>query len=81
VLFRSYTILCNCASNAINVYLPAAITCTDRIYNIKKTDASSNYVNIIPYGSQSIDTSTSVVVTKQGSVYTVQSDGSNWQII
>jgi len=75
------TILCNCSSGAITANLPTAVGITGRIYNIKKTDSSTNAVTVTPAGAETIDASASVTISFQNETWTVQSDGTNWVLI
>lgn len=52
-----------------------------KIYHIKKVDASANTVTIDGYSTQTIDGSTTNVITTQYDSITIVSDGSNWHII
>jgi hypothetical protein len=72
-----HTIFCDCTSNVITVNLPAAASCTGRLYRIKKVDASANQVTIDPNGSETIDAVATLSFNGYLS-YVVQSDGSNW---
>jgi hypothetical protein len=76
-----YTVLCNATSAGFTVTLPTSVGITGRIYNIKKTDSSTNTVTIATTSSQTIDSSTNRVISTQYETITVQSDGSNWYII
>jgi len=76
-----YTILCDCSSGAITINLPAANTCSGKIYNIKKIDSSVNTVTIDGDGSETIDDELTQTIVNQNTILTLQSDGSNWSII
>lgn len=61
--------------------LPAASTCTRRIYVILKIDASANTVTIDGNSSETISGSTTKVINTQWSGYMIQSTGSAWVVI
>jgi hypothetical protein len=48
---------------------------------VKKTDSSSNAVNILRAGSDTIDGATSVALLHQNESVTLVSDNSNWFIV
>lgn len=81
VLSTDYTVLGNAAGNVINVTLPAASAVSGRILNFKKTDSSANAVNVNRAGADLIDGQTSVPLTVQYQSVTIQSDGTNWNIL
>lgn len=76
-----HTILGNATSAAFTVTLPAAGTCTQVTLVIKKTDASANAVTVDGSGSETIDGALTYALSTQYQFVTVQSDGSNWQIV
>ncbi len=77
-----HTILADATTGSFDIDLPAAAANTNRIYTIKKVDATVNSVAIDPNGSESIDgTSTSVSLTTQNSGRVIQSSGTGWVII
>jgi len=47
-------------------YLPDGPANPDKDYHFVKTDASGNTVTILPYGTQSVMATTSLVLTAQG---------------
>lgn len=61
--------------------LPAASTCTRRIYVILKIDASANTVTIDGNGGETISGAATQVITTQWKGYMIQSTGSAWVII
>jgi hypothetical protein len=75
------TIICDCTSGNITVNLPAAADVSKIIYEIKKIDSSANTVTIDGDGSETIDDSTTKVISSQYDAITVQSDGSEWWIL
>lgn len=68
-------------TTSYTVTLPTAVGIAGRMYQIKKTSASSYTVTIATTSSQTIDGSSSLVVTTQYQSYTLVSDGSNWLIL
>lgn len=74
-------IYANANGGGFSVTLPDATTVTNKVFYIKKTDTSGNTVTIATTSSQTIDGSTTVLLSTPYSVRTVISDGSNWQIL
>jgi hypothetical protein len=74
------TALVDASLGPVSIVLPDATT-TYNIYNIKKTDNTSNSVTINTYSSQTIDGSTSAVIQVQYVCVSVVSDGTKWHII
>jgi len=74
------TALVDATNGAVSIILPDA-TATYNIYNIKKTDISTNTVTINTTSSQKIDDSISVVIQVQYTCVSVVSDGTKWHII
>lgn len=70
----AHTYRCDATSGAITVTLPAANTCTNRIYNINKKDSSSNIVTVT-------DGTFTAVIYITGNTVSPQSDGTEWFII
>lgn len=75
------TILCNATSAAFTVTLPTAVGATGQIYTIKKTDSSANAVTVGTTSSQTIDGSTTYLLSTQYNFVVVTSDGANWMRI
>lgn len=76
-----YTVICNATGGAFTITLPTAASHTGRIYYIKKIDSSANAVTVDGDSSETIDDSTTAVLTAQYESITIQSDGSEWWII
>lgn len=74
------TVLVNASGAARTMTLPTAVGNTGQIYTIKKTDSSTNRVNIATTSSQTIDGETSDYLTDQYEFLSVQSDGANWNV-
>lgn len=81
-LTRSHrTVLCNASGAAFTVTLPAAANCKYQIYEIKKIDSTGYDVTIDGNASELIDGSLTKVLYTQNEAITIQSDGTNWNII
>ncbi len=76
VLDRDYSIF---ASGTITISLPTAAGCAGRIYIIKNT--STGAITIDPDGSETIDGSSTKILTTQNETAALQSNGTNWHII
>lgn len=74
-------ILCDATAASFTINLAAASTMTDRIYHIKKTDSSANTITVDPNGTETIDGSSTKILTTQYDCITIVCDGSNWFII
>lgn len=76
-----YTILCDASGGSFTITLPAVASHANRIYNIKKIDSSANAVTVDGNSSETIDDSTTAILTTQYESITIQSDGSEWWIL
>jgi len=74
-------IFANATSGAIDVTLYAATSNGGKTLTIKKTDSSSNTVDIIRAGSETIDGVTTITLIHQNESVTLISDNSNWFIV
>lgn len=74
-----YTVLANAAP--ITITLPAASTCSGRIYVIKKITATAGNITIEASGAETIDGTLNRTLTTQWSKYILQSNGTEWYII
>lgn len=81
VVATDSTLTGDATSGAFNITLLTAVGNTGRIFTIKKTDASGNAVTVATTSSQTIDGSTTYVLSTQYKYVTVQSNGANWIII
>jgi len=81
----NYIVLCNTATGAQALTLPAASTMTGRILNIKKVNVENNNVTITVNNivSETIDGNTSMTIDTQYDNITIVSDGTNnrWCIL
>lgn len=76
-----HTILVN-NSGSVTITLPAAATCTGRIYVIKKISAAANDVIVDGAASETIDgNAAGKTLTAQYSSMTIQCNGTTWFII
>ncbi len=75
-----HTIICN-NSGGITITLPAASSATGRIYVIKKVSGLLNNVTIDPNGSETIDGSSTKVLTLLLETAMIQCDGTTWYIL
>ncbi len=78
---NDYTILCNNTSAPITISLPTAVGCTGRIYVIKKISPAGNTVTVDGYLAETIDGSSTYLLTPQYSVVRIQSDGTSWWVL
>ena len=76
-----FAILVDASGGAITITLPTAVGNTGRMYNIKKTDSSTNAVIIDGNGAETIDGDVTKTITDQYVSLTIISDGNNWSII
>jgi hypothetical protein len=81
ILSTDYTVTANATSNVVAITLPLASAQSGRILNVKKTDSSVNAVTVNRSGSDLIDGQTSVSLGTQYQSITIQSDGTNWNIL
>lgn len=68
------TVICNNGGSTITITLPAASTCSRRIYEIKRNNSSTANVTI----SGTIDGASNYVLTQASQSITLFSDGTNW---
>ena len=74
-------LLVNAASAAITINLPAASGNSGLIFYIKKTDATANIVTIDPNSTETIDGSSTYVLSTQNEFIQVACNGRAWFII
>jgi hypothetical protein len=75
-------VLANATAGAITITLPDAIGMPKgRSYTIKRISTNANNVTVATTSSQTIDGSTTYVITNPRETITVISDGTNWQMI
>ena len=65
---------------AIIITLPTAVSNDGQVYNIKKIDASGNYVTVTPAGAETIDGAATKIMSAQWVNLSIISDGVNWLI-
>lgn len=74
-------LLCDATNNLINVYLPSASPYEGRELSVKKTDISSNAVNLIPESNQKIDGENSSSIVGQWTTLKLVAHNSNWYVV
>src|SRR4051812_3797198 len=81
--FDDNTILADASGGALTVTLPSAAGCEGKPLTIRRTNQGTNVVTVSAAGGQTIGTagSTSFRLLGRNALLTVQSDGSNWQIV
>lgn len=75
------TLLCNAASGAITLTLPTAAVKQSYSFLIKKTDSSANAVTVTTTSAQTIDASTTYVLSSQYKYVSVISNELNWIVV
>jgi hypothetical protein len=81
VTTANVVVFANATSGAIDVTTYAATSNGGKTLIIKKTDSSSNTVDIIRSGSETIDGVTTITLSHQNESITLISDNSNWFIV
>tara|TARA_R110002020_G_scaffold87691_3_gene215928 strand:+ start:468 stop:1103 length:636 start_codon:yes stop_codon:yes gene_type:complete len=81
VTSSNVAVFANATSGAIDVTLYAATSNGGKTLTIKKTDSSSNTVDIIRAGGETIDGVTTITLSHQNESITLMSDNSNWFIV
>ena len=78
---RGKTLLANATSANVTINLPSVSTVgnTFKIW-IKKIDNATNYVNIIPFGTDLIDFSSNATLWDYNDFIEVRSDGNRWYL-
>jgi hypothetical protein len=76
-----FTIRVDASGGAVTITLPAAASHTGRLYRIKKVDGSANAVTIDGNAAETIDGAATQSTTTQYASFTIQSNGTNWDII
>lgn len=72
---------CNAVNLAFTVSLPDATNSRNVNLIFKKTDSSENVITIAGINSQTIDGATTKTLSTQYALYSIVSDGNNWNII
>jgi hypothetical protein len=75
------TVFCDATGAAQTANLPAASSMTGQILILKKIDSSANTVTLDPNSTETIDGSSTLVLSNQGDGVAIQSNGSNWYIV
>lgn len=74
-------IFVDASGGAVTVTLPTVADKTNKRYNIKKIDSSANAVTIDGDGSETIDDTTTRILSSQYDAVVIQNDGSEWWIL
>lgn len=75
-------VLGNASGGGFTFTLPAASTCSGKIFRIKRTDNTpANGITIDGNASETIDGATTRKLMTQYESVTIQSDGSNWHVL
>jgi len=75
----SEIVLADATSGNLDISLPTALSNAQVI--VKKTDSSTHTVTIVTPGAETIEGAAELVISAQGTSYTVICDGTNWFII
>jgi hypothetical protein len=73
--------LCNSNSAAFTLTLPSPTGLSGRVFTFKKTDASTNFVTILPNDTEKIDGYDDFVLSIQNEILDLTTDGTNWFIL
>lgn len=71
-------VICN-STSALSINLPAASTCTNRVYRIKNINTGA--VTIDPSSTETIDGALTYIISIQYFSVDIVSDGSNWFVV
>jgi hypothetical protein len=81
VSLSDYTVLCNVTSSNINLKLPSASSSVNRIFNIKKRDATGYVIHVTTTNGDYIDFDITQSISHRGTNLSVHSDGSQYWIL
>lgn len=81
ITLEDHTILVDATSAAVTITLPKAYNAFEYIFNVKKIDSTANTVTIDGDGAETIDDSTTQIITTQYDCVTVQSDKTEYWIL
>lgn len=76
-----HTIRFDATSGNLTCPLPAAAACVGLVLVMKKIDGSANTVTIDANGTETIDGALTLVIASQYTSFTIQSNGTGWDII
>ena len=76
-----YTVRMSTGNSNRTVNLPAASEVFGRIYIVKKVDAGTGTVTIDANSAETIDGASTQIIVTQYNTYTIQSNGTGWDII
>lgn len=77
----NYSVRMSTGSSNRTVNLPATAGCVGRIYVVKKVDAGAGTVTVDGNASETIDGSTTFIISTQYNSVTIQSNGTGWDIL
>jgi hypothetical protein len=81
-LLTDRTILADATAGAWTLSLPAAATCTGKLYTIKRIDATpANALTIDPNGAELIEGVTTIALYMKGETVVIQSTGTAWVVL
>jgi hypothetical protein len=80
-LSHEFTRLVDASGSAVTIDLPAAASCSGRIYVIKKIDNSGNAVTVDANSTENIDGSGTYGLASQWKYVKIQSNGTQWYVI
>jgi hypothetical protein len=80
-LSHEFTRLVDASGSTVTIDLPAAASCSGRIYVIKKIDNSGNAVTVDANSTEVIDGATTYSLASQWKYVKVQSNGTAWYVI
>ena len=72
------TINVDTSGGNVTIALPTAVGISDTVYIIHKTTSDANTVTIDPDGTETVDFTSTKVLSSEGSSAVIRSDGSNW---
>ncbi len=80
LLASDEAILFNATGGNLVAFLPAVASTNGKTYYIKKTDSSSNTVTLTADGVETIDGTSTKVISVQNGFYIVTSTGTDWKV-
>jgi hypothetical protein len=81
IVSTDYTLRADATVGAFTITLPTAVGIDGQVFVIKKIDATGNSVTIATTSSQTIDGNLTAIINSRYLSITVQSNGTNWDII
>ena len=81
VLATDQVVVVSAASNAVTVNLPDATTCPGRVLRVKVISVAAGSVTLDGFSTQTIDGSTTKVLSAQWDARTLFAFGGNWLLL